>query len=79
MGVVTFWLLSAECQVFARVSSGSLPEGRRFKSCHRNQHLRKAEKNTQTAIRPDGGFLFLGGVVAMAGSTIFVSEVAHEL
>ena len=45
----------------------------------RNQHLSKAEKNTHTAIRPDGGFLFLGGVVAMAGSTIFVSEVAHEL
>ena len=25
----------------------------------RNQHLRKAEKNTHTTIRPDGGFFVL--------------------
>ena len=37
-------------------------------------------KNMHTAIRLEGGFFcFLGGVVAMAASTIFVSEVAHEL
>ena len=44
-------------------------------ACPRNQHLRHMD----TAIRLDGGFCFLGGIFAMAGSTIFVSEVAHEL
>ena len=38
---------------------GSKPEGRRFKYCPRDQHLKKAEKNTYTAILPGGGFLCL--------------------
>ena len=41
----------------------------------RSQYPRKMV----TAILTDGGFWFLGGVVGIAGSTIFVSEVAHEL